>query len=101
MGAALLVESVDAAMVIEPDPADAGRAMGHLSTLLLVQPGAMQMLASGLLQPVLDFYSTGRSYTRIHQEVFPRTVGPACAMYVVHRHPAGRYVPTRRTWCER
>ena len=101
MGAALLVEAVEAAMVIEPGPADAGRAMGHLSTLLLVQPGAIQMLASGLVQPVLDLYSTGRSYTRIHQEVFLTTVGPACAMYVVHRHPAGRFVPTRRTWCER
>ena len=94
MGAALLVESVDAAMVIEPDPADAGRAMGHLYTLQAEK-------ASGLLQPVLEMNSTGRSYTRIQQEVFPRTVGPACAMYVVHRQPAGRHVPTCRTWCER
>ena len=92
--ASMLVESLDAAVLVEPDSAGVGPPMQHLYTLA--------EKTSGLLQPVLEIYSTGRPYTRIQQEVFPRTVGPACrAMYVVHRQPAGRHVPTCRTWCER
>ena len=86
-----MLESVDAAVLVESDSAGVGRPMGHLYTLA--------EKASGLLQPVLAINSMGHLHTLVQQEVFPRTGRPAFhAMEVfVHR----RHVPNCTTCCER